>query len=291
MARLRILSIDPETIVRELGGKIATAPKFFQSAAVCLDLGGLETPPDAAALRGVIEAVRRTGMMPVGLIDAGIHTATLALDAGLPLLTPFRPTRKSAPSAPESATAAQTPPATPVLASTPAPASTSASTTASAAATAATSAPAHASTSASTSAPVPTSASTSARTAPAPQTASPAPAQEFQSPGALIHGKPVRSGQRVYARRTDLIVNATVNAGAEVMADGCVHVYGQLRGRVMAGTRGDTAARVFCLHFNPELVSIAGVFRVFETVPAELAGQAVQVWLDGDSLRFARISD
>jgi septum site-determining protein MinC len=105
----------------------------------------------------------------------------------------------------------------------------------------------------------------------------------------LMHHQPVRSGQRVYARERDLIVTSTVAASAEVMADGCVHIYGSLRGRAMAGAHGDAAARVFCQEFNAELVSIAGVFRVFETLPAELAGKPVQAWLAGDDLRFARI--
>ena len=108
---------------------------------------------------------------------------------------------------------------------------------------------------------------------------------------ALMHHQPVRSGQRVYARNRDLIVTTTVAAGAEVMADGCVHIYGPLRGRVMAGAHGDTDARVFCQAFNAELVSIAGVFRVFETIPAELAGVPVQAWLTGEDLRFGRIGE
>lgn len=106
----------------------------------------------------------------------------------------------------------------------------------------------------------------------------------------LMHTQPVRSGQRIYARHRDLIATATVGAGAELMADGCVHIYGSMRGRVMAGVRGDTGARVFCQEFNPELVSIAGVFRVFETLPPELAGKPVQAWLAGDDLKFAALS-
>jgi septum site-determining protein MinC len=105
----------------------------------------------------------------------------------------------------------------------------------------------------------------------------------------LQHAQPVRSGQRIYARDRDLIVTAMVGAGAEVMADGCVHVYGALRGRAMAGVRGDTTARLFCREFRAELVAIAGVFRVFETLPPELAGQPVQAWLSGDELHFARL--
>jgi septum site-determining protein MinC len=118
-----------------------------------------------------------------------------------------------------------------------------------------------------------------------------APAPEPAALPALMHHQPVRSGQRVYARNRDLIVMATVAAGAEVMADGCVHIYGPLRGRVMAGAHGDTEARVFSQAFNAELVSIAGVFRVFETIPPELAGMPVQAWLAGDDLRFAKIGD
>jgi septum site-determining protein MinC len=116
------------------------------------------------------------------------------------------------------------------------------------------------------------------------------PAPEPALP-AQIHHQPVRSGQRVYARNRDLIVTANVAAGAEVMADGCVHIYGPLRGRVMAGAHGDTDARVFCQAFNAELVSIAGIFRVFETIPPELAGVPVQAWLAGEDLRFAKIGE
>lgn len=128
---------------------------------------------------------------------------------------------------------------------------------------------------------------------PAP-TATPAPApapvaEEIVAIPALMHHRPVRSGQRIYARHRDLVVTSAVGAGAEVMADGCVHVYGTLRGRAMAGVRGEVSARVFCHDFHAELVSVAGVFRVFETIPPELAGKPVQAWLDGDDLHFGRI--
>jgi len=122
----------------------------------------------------------------------------------------------------------------------------------------------------------------------APPVLQPAETQEMSLP-ALMHPTPVRSGQRVYARHRDLIVTNIVGAGAEVIADGCVHVYGPLRGRAIAGGKGDISARVFCQEFHAELVSIAGVFRVFETIPPDLAGKPVQAWLAGDDLRFARI--
>jgi septum site-determining protein MinC len=124
---------------------------------------------------------------------------------------------------------------------------------------------------------------------PTPAPAAPAPVEEIVATPALMHHRPVRSGQRIYARHRDLVVTNAVGAGAEVMADGCVHIYGTLRGRAMAGVRGEVTARVFCQAFNAELVSVAGVFRVFETIPPDLAGKPVQAWLDGDDLLFGRI--
>ena len=122
---------------------------------------------------------------------------------------------------------------------------------------------------------------------PAASASAPTP-PEPESP-TLLHHQTVRSGQRVYARGRDLVVTSAVGAGAEVMADGCVHIYGALRGRAMAGAHGDVTSRVFCHEFHAELVSIAGVFRVFETLPAELAGRPVQAWLEENDLRLAPI--
>ena len=105
----------------------------------------------------------------------------------------------------------------------------------------------------------------------------------------LLHDKPVRSGQQVYARGRDLVLTTLVGNGAEVIADGSIHIYGALRGRALAGAQGDTSARIFCQEFHAELVSIAGQYRVFEDIPAELRGQPVQAWLDGDRLIIARL--
>lgn len=101
--------------------------------------------------------------------------------------------------------------------------------------------------------------------------------------------RPVRSGQRLYARNRDLVILSHVGSGAEVIADGSVHVYGTLRGRAVAGARGDRTARVFCTDFRAELVSIAGVFRLFESIPEELDSKPVHCWLFKDELRLARI--
>jgi len=121
--------------------------------------------------------------------------------------------------------------------------------------------------------------------APAVQSATPAEAAVI----GLVHDKPVRSGQQVYARGRDLILTKLVANGAEVIADGSIHVYGALRGRALAGAQGDASARIYCQEFHAELVSIAGQYRVFEDMPQDLRGQPVQAWLDGDRLMLAKL--
>lgn len=101
---------------------------------------------------------------------------------------------------------------------------------------------------------------------------------------ALIVDKPLRSGQQVYARGRDLVVMSMVNPGAEVIADGSIHVYAPLRGKAIAGAKGNTEARIIALALEPELLSIAGVYRTSEVpLPAEVLGKAAQVRLMGGS--------
>lgn len=100
---------------------------------------------------------------------------------------------------------------------------------------------------------------------------------------AMVIDKPLRSGQQVYAKGRDLIVTAMVNPGAEVIADGNIHVYAPLRGKAMAGARGYTDARIFAQAMEPELISIAGIYRTSDTpLPAEVRGKAAQVRLISD---------
>ena len=218
LIQVRLRSTDPGAILDELTGRVASAPLFFQRTGVCLDLTVLGREPVLEEMRPVMDAVRRAGMLPVGLVGGSAAVETLSAALELPVLAPFRPQTQSVPV---------------VQAAT-----------------------------------------------------------ERTEPGipALMQHQPVRSGQRIYARSRDLVVTSTIGAGAEVIADGCVHIYGSLRGRAVAGARGDTSARVFCQAFHAELVSVAGVFRVFETLPPDLAGKPVQAWLDGDDLRFAPLA-
>ncbi len=101
-------------------------------------------------------------------------------------------------------------------------------------------------------------------------------------PSALVIDKPLRSGQQIYAKGRDLVVLSMVNPGAEVIADGHIHVYAPLRGKAIAGARGDAAARIFSLCMEPELISIAGVYRTTEVaLPDNVRGKPTQVHLDG----------
>lgn len=103
------------------------------------------------------------------------------------------------------------------------------------------------------------------------------------------HAGAVRSGQQIYARDRDLIVTGAIANGAEVIADGNIHVYGSLRGRAMAGAQGDENTRIFVSDFRAELVAIAGHYRVFEQIPDNLEGQSVQCWLEGEKLLIAKL--
>ncbi len=102
----------------------------------------------------------------------------------------------------------------------------------------------------------------------------------------VLH-QPIRSGQQIYAKGGDLVVLAAVNAGAEIIADGNIHIYAPLRGRALAGVQGDKSARIFCHNMEAQLVSVAGHYRVFEeTVPGEIRNKAVQIYLDNEQLKI-----
>jgi len=119
----------------------------------------------------------------------------------------------------------------------------------------------------------------------APQELKPeAPQQDQSAPEKTqLLTQPVRSGQRIYAKK-DLIILAHVSAGAEIMAEGNIHVYGTLRGRALAGVQGDSEARIFCSDLQAELVSIAGHYRISEDLHQEDRGRPVQIRLQDQAL-------
>jgi septum site-determining protein MinC len=224
LMQLRIRTTDTGALLDELTGRMNTAPNFFRRTAVCIDLSDLEKAPEAEEIKAILDAVRRAGLLAVGLAGTSAEIEALSNAVNLPILSAFRPANHSVAAVVEPVQRVET---------------------------------------------------------------EPVPAEVGIA--ALIQLQTVRSGQRIYARNRDLVITAGVGAGAEVIADGCVHIYGSLRGRAMAGAHGQLNARVFCQEFHAELVSIAGVFRVFETIPAALAGKPVQAWLDGEDLHFAAV--
>ncbi len=126
-------------------------------------------------------------------------------------------------------------------------------------------------------------------TQPATHTAQPAFSPPQPGP-TLFVDRPLRSGQQVYARGGDLVVMGMVSFGAEVIADGNIHVYGPLRGKAIAGARGNTEARIFATSMEPSLISIAGIYRTTESPLAEeVLGKPAQIWLDGESLLMEAI--
>lgn len=126
--------------------------------------------------------------------------------------------------------------------------------------------------------------------APAPEPVPAAPvAAELPRTSARLVREPVRGGQQIYARGTDLTVIHQVGAGAEVVADGNIHIYGRLAGRAIAGADGNDQARIFCRRFEPELVAIAGVYAVAEQLQGDWTGKPAQVFLQDGTLTVARI--
>lgn len=126
-----------------------------------------------------------------------------------------------------------------------------------------------------------------------PDNRSPVVAKKVDRPSgqrSKIVTQPVRSGQQLYAPDGDLILMGAVSPGAEVLADGSIHIYGTLRGRALAGAKGDTEARIFCQNLEAELVAIAGHYRVFEQLAPDTRGKAVQVYLLEDRLIIEPLS-
>ncbi|OAS20189.1 septation inhibitor protein [Methylobacterium platani] len=127
----------------------------------------------------------------------------------------------------------------------------------------------------------------------APAEAAPKPeapkAPEPRKPNSLVLETPLRSGQSVYHPEGDVTVMGSVASGAEILAGGSIHVYGALRGRAIAGAGGNPRARICCRKFEPELIGIDGLFRTADTTDPKLRKKAVQVWLEGETLRMAAL--
>ena len=283
--RVVLHSADPERLNAALAKRMADAGSFFENEPVVIDASRVEEAIDWAAL---VAALRGHNLPPIGVVAEGANLAA-ARAAGL---TPVELSTPAARPAPVVDTAPPNDVATPVpsvpaaaVEIAPAPTPTTDAPAAEApvdnAADKAPGKPADTTAARPATEPLPERAAASTTSAASPTPAAP------QSSSALVITRPLRSGQRVYARHTDLVVIGMVSQGAEVIADGNVHVYGPLRGKAMAGARGDTSARIFTTHLDAELLAVAGVYRVVEDkLDRSLHNQPALVRLDGDTLRI-----
>ena len=283
--RVVLHSADPERLNAALAKRMADAGSFFENEPVVIDASRVEEAIDWAAL---VAAVRGHNLPPIGVVAEGANLAT-ARAAGLTpveLSTPAARPAQVIDTAPPNDVATPVPsvPAAAVeIAPAPTPTADAPATEVPVANAADKASGKTADTTAAKPAaePLPERAAASTTSAASPTPAAP------QSSSALVITRPLRSGQRVYARHTDLVVIGMVSQGAEVIADGNVHVYGPLRGKAMAGARGDTSARIFTTHLDAELLAVAGVYRVVEDkLDRSLHNQPALVRLDGDTLRI-----
>jgi septum site-determining protein MinC len=262
LMRLAIYQTDAHSVQSFVADQVSAAPALLEGAPLAIDFTAIEAALDADFAEDVISRLRYAGMLPIALVgEAESKIADLASALKLGLLAPQKRDIKKVEPAAQAQTEAPTADVTKAQAHKAAPELE-----------------------------LNLEVKVEAKPGPKPQLRDAptlvkaveiAPAASTQR----YEGQ-VRSGQQLYARGRDLLVLGPVSHGAEVISDGSVHIYGRLSGKVIAGASGDESARIYCLAFGAELVSIAGVFRVFESIPASLAGRAVQIWREGDKLRL-----
>ncbi|MFM0752978.1 septum site-determining protein MinC [Paraburkholderia strydomiana] len=244
-----VKTTDLAAMRAELTRRFEATPEFFANDVVAIDvrrLAGNERVP-LAEIAQLLESVR---MRPVGVVAD--TQQSWAAESALPLLEARDRRGASAKSADEEAAGASA-------------------------------------------ADLADAANSGTSTAPANQTAAPASVEPAPAPAAepvrlatssqtMVVEKPLRSGQRIYAKG-DLVVLGLVSYGAEVIAEGNIHIYAPLRGRALAGVQGNHDARIFCTCLEPELISIAGIYRTTENpLPADVLGKPVQIWLEDEKL-------
>ncbi len=234
-------------ILAELQARLGASPDFFDQDLLVVNLAAIRGSENQIDFPALVALLRQYGVQPIGVHGGDRAQMSAAAEAGL-VATP------DVSAASSMARAARSDP-TPEPAPAPAPATE------------------------------PATEPAQAQQPAQPQESAPTAAAAPASANTLLIDKPLRSGQRVYARGADVVLLAAVNFGAEVFADGNIHVYAPLRGRAIAGARGNASARIFTTCLDPQLVAIAGVYRTTEVpLPAEVAGKPAQIRLVGESL-------
>lgn len=250
---LCLRTVDIERIERELRARVAQAPQLFRHAPIVIDLADVD---DAAALplRELVARARDCELMPIGVAHVEADQLERAAELGLAVMQlGFGRSRMAR---------AQSQPV--ALGTSPGPAAVEPSP------------------------PRPAAREPVREATPEPlENADPTvkTAAPLEAPPGLTVRSPVRGGQVVYAKGGDLVVLAPVNPGAQVIADGHVHVYGPLRGRALAGAHGKSDARVFCQSLEAELVSVAGEFMSADDTPQKLRGKPAQIFVEHGIIR------
>jgi septum site-determining protein MinC len=274
--RVVLQHADTEALIKALKKRMADAGTFFENEPVVIDAGAVDAVVDWVPL---LKAFADHRLPVIGVVAQGDNLAA-AKACGLAAVDlSTSPVRNAS----DTQTAASV--AEPVTASVPTPAAAdgiaATANTLDPANSASTAASVGVSTGAADAAALATTSGAMVALSKTSNTDAPAAA-----PTMVVRG-PLRSGQRVYARQSDLIVMGVVSRGAEVIADGNIHVYGPLRGKAMAGARGDTAARIFTTGLDAELVAVAGIYRVIDSkLPAELHQRPAVIQLQKDALHL-----
>lgn len=252
---IHVFSPDLEQLDQLLQEKVSQAPKFFRGAPIMIDLGSLKEEVNGNWLEKAWGLMKANNFVPVGITGVDDSFGYVARALNIAVWPTAEETRHNKQKEPEQE------PRQPPKQSEPEPV-----------------APAPA-----PEPPVEQPVVQQNQTQQAEQVAG-----ELQpSPEAtLVIKQPVRSGQKVYAKGRDLLVLASVSTGAEILADGHIHVYGSLRGRAFAGAQGNEEARIFCTDLQADLVSIAGIYMINDDLPDDIRKTAVQISLAGEELKI-----
>jgi len=252
---LRLRSSDIQMVDRQLRVKISQLPHMFLHAPVLIDLGALEEASPLTVIQ-VVAILKACKLVPVAATNVPDAMRATIANEGLGILQAAPPARGRNIDA--DIDAIPDPDLTPgpeLLSRAPAPRG----------------------------APPPAPPARAAAPAPAPAP----PIQAAPYAGPVVVRQAVRSGQVIYAQNNDLVVLAPVNAGAQVVADGHVHIYAKLRGRAVAGAKGLAGARVFCQKLEAELVAVSDAYMSAEEIPPALRGKPAQIWLEDGECKAA----
>jgi septum site-determining protein MinC len=275
---MHLFQTEPQAIRQQLASTVAATPKFFTNMPIVIDLQHLATHEHPIDFLAISTLLREHGLIPVGVSNGTAEQLQAAYLAGLGTLSQIKREIPTTPSTHQDDHALSSPTRS----------RQDANKTQSGTAHSPGDEHAHSSQPSRTDAHNHSSkGNTASSSEPHKSTQSSIKATQSvdQAPSrSKVIVNPVRSGQQVYAKGGDLIVLAAVSAGAEILADGNIHVYGTLRGRALAGVQGDTSARIFCNGLQAELISIAGHYKLQDSIDAPSHTLPVQVYLENDLL-------